>query len=141
MALLNALDAIDIGGSILVEFNRRLEEEILKQEEMRIAVLQILDDGVEYARNLAAVDTGAMRDSIRNGGFQEIDGEAVGVIEVGDGAPHWIFIEYGTGQRGAASDQPEPGVAEGYQHGTSAGIAAQPFLRPTLWYLRQRYGG
>jgi len=140
VALLSALDAIDLGGSILLQINQRLEREIEEDIAFKQGILNIVEDGVEYAKNLAAVRTGAMRDSITNGGLQYIDGQLMGIIEVGDGAEYWVFVEYGTGQAGAGSEQPEPGVAEGYVHGSSRGMPAQPFMRPTLWYLRQRYG-
>lgn len=55
--------------------------------------------------------------------------EADGGVQVTTGTPveYAAFVEYGTGQRGAASGvTPE----EGYEYGSSPGMAAQPYLRP-----------
>ena len=63
----------------------------------------------------------------------------------GAGAEHWIFVEYGTGQRGAQSPQPEGpsgyhsgSTPRGYNHGPSAGMAAQPYMRPAMLAIGKR---
>lgn len=133
-----------LGGSgIVIEINDDLERQIMEGPAYVAAMSKMVSEGAEYARNLAAVDTGNMRDSIKEGDISQDPSNpslVVGTIEVGDGAPYWVFVEYGTGQLGASSAQPDPGVAEGYNHGPSTGMPAQPFMRPTLWWLRQRFG-
>lgn len=124
----------------ILDLNENLQKDISDSVAFRRVLQQIIDDGIEYASNLAPERTGLMKSTIRDGGI-EIDGDiATASIVVGEGAPYWVFVEYGTGGRGAASEQPEPGLPQGYQHGGSAGMAAQPFMRPTLWFLRQRFG-
>lgn len=52
--------------------------------------------------------------------------------------PYAKFVEYGTGRRGAASKQPDPGVDPEYVHGSTAGMGAQPFLRPAVNFTREK---
>lgn len=85
-------------------------------------VTQLIED---RAKEMCPVDTGALQASIRS----EI--RETGATIVGEVAPHTdyaAFVEYGTGQRGAAS----PGAGEGPYSATWPGMAAQPFMRPAL---------
>lgn len=52
------------------------------------------------------------------------------------GVEYGAFVEFGTGQRGAASAQPG-GIADDYAHGPSKGMRAQPYLRPALLEVRR----
>lgn len=46
------------------------------------------------------------------------------------GVRHAPFVEFGTGQRGRATDPgPRP---RGYTHGPSQGMDAQPYMRPSV---------
>lgn len=76
-------------------------------------------------KELAAVDTGEMRDSIRTE-IEETGKTIVG--RVGPHTDHDIFVEYGTGIRGAAS----AGAGEGPYNPNWMGMPAQPFCRPAL---------
>ncbi len=61
----------------------------------------------------------------------------VPVAEVTAETPHAPFVEMGTGRRGKRTVNigvgPLKGPPPGYVHGPSAGMVAQPFLRPALW--------
>lgn len=120
--------------------NENFANEFNNDQEVRAELERLAQLAVEYAQNLSAVESGAMRDSVRFVGFQEVEGQLAAVIEVGDGAEYWVYVEYGTGVRGAASEQPDPGLPVGYAHGSVAGVPARPFMRPTINYLRNRVG-
>lgn len=77
------------------------------------------------ALSIVPVDTGALRDSIKH----TVDWEAHkvnGYIEAG--MPYAAYVEFGTGQRGAAS----PGAGPYAYSETWPGMPAQPYLRPSL---------
>lgn len=129
------------GLSFDLELNANLERELADDEEVRQNLKELAEIGVQYAQNLAARDTGKMADSIKFTGFEyDQDYGLVGVIEVGEDADYWVFIEYGTGARGAGSPQPEPGLPEGYEHGPGSGVTARPFMRPMILHLKGRIG-
>lgn len=88
----------------------------------RLSVEQSAAVVLEEAEAIVAVDTGELRDS----GHIEVvsDSSAAVVFD----SPHAAFVEYGTGQRGAAS----PGAGEGPYDPNWPGMVAQPFLRPAL---------
>ena len=52
------------------------------------------------------------------------------------GADYSAFQEFGTGRRGSASGVDTP---EGYNYGSVAGVAAQPFLVPAIEMHRQQF--
>jgi len=120
--------------------NPDLEKDINTSPEMLRELTTLTDKAAQYAFNLAPWRSGTMRNSIQPevGLFNN---SYVGLVKVGSGASYWVFVEYGTGQRGAGSDQPEPGTPQGYAHGGRAGQAAQPFMRRTLWWLKEQIGG
>lgn len=121
--------------------NDGLTEELSRDADYILAMEKVTEEGAEYAQNIVPVgETGDLRASIHAEKPSIEDGELVGRIKVGEGAPYWAYVEYGTGSAGAGSEQPPPGLADGYSHGPSAGMAAQPYMRPTLWWLRQRIG-
>lgn len=61
-----------------------------------------------------------------------------GVWKVFSNKRYAKFVEYGTGRRGAASQQPEPGVDSAYSHGSKPGMGAQPFMRPAVAEVRKK---
>ncbi len=91
----------------------------------RLSVEQSAEIVLEEAEAIVPVDTGELRES----GHTEIEvkgAEATGYV-VFD-AEHAAFIEYGTGERGAAS----PGAGEGPYTPGWPGMPAQPYIRPAL---------
>ncbi len=92
----------------------------------------------DEAKLICPVDTGALQESIdadvqrgiRNitgNADQALSGSVFGVTGVV--APHMdyaVYVEYGTGERGAAS----PGAGEGPYNPNWKGMVAQPYMRP-----------
>ena len=94
------------------------------------ALVEAVTDGctavVGEAQAIVPVDTGELKDSIHTASV-ELVGNAVRGNVVAD-APHAGFVEFGTGQRGAAS----PGAGP-YPYSPSwPGQMAQPYMRPAL---------
>jgi hypothetical protein len=80
---------------------------------------------VAEAQILCPVESGALRDSI--GSSVELVGQVVqGSVTAAQ--PYAVFVEYGTGVRGAGS----PGAGAGPYSPTHPGAASQPFLRPAI---------
>jgi HK97 gp10 family phage protein len=78
----------------------------------------------QRAQELAPVDTGALRDSIT----VEIDDTGKTVVgTVGPHVDYAAYVEFGTGQRGAASS----GAGAG-PYGDHPGMPAQPYMRPAF---------
>jgi HK97 gp10 family phage protein len=85
----------------------------------------------QESQRLVPVDTGALKAS----GKQELveeGGDIVGYVTYD--APHAMFVETGTGQRGAASAGASPDVT---YSATWPGMAAQPYARPALDLARE----
>lgn len=81
------------------------------------------------AKDLCPVDHGELRDSINSKTTRE-DGGIKGVC--GTNKEYASYVEYGTGQRGAASSSPPKGpIGNGYREDW-AGMSAQPYLYPSL---------
>lgn len=80
----------------------------------------------EEAKAIVPVRTGTLRDSISARPPAEENGVVVGAVEAT--APYAMYVEYGTGRRGAES----PGRGEGPYSMGWAGMAAQPYLRPAI---------
>ena len=77
------------------------------------------------AQGYCPVDTGALRDSIT----VEVDSSGSTVVgHVGPHMPYADYVEYGTGQRGAASE----GAGAGPYSESWPGMAAQPYMRPAV---------
>ena len=123
-----------IGSFVL---NRNLETDIIDSQGMERTLSELVTMATEYAINLAPVRDGDLVGSI-NGSVEGSGTSKQGYVEVG--TDHWMFVEYGTGVRGAGSDQPNPGLPGGYVHGSVAGQLAQPFMRTTLWWIRNQVG-
>ena len=89
-----------------------------------------------YAKKLAPVDTGNLRNSI--GHKVDSDGQTV---YIGTNAEYAAYVELGTG-RYAESGRPTPWVYKddkGNYHWT-AGNPAKPFLKPAVSDHAQEYG-
>lgn len=77
------------------------------------------------AKLYCPVDTGTLQDSIKSEVVQT--GSTVkGTVSTD--VSYAAFVEFGTGQRGAAS----PGAGEGPYNENWPGMAAQPFFRPAV---------
>ena len=86
------------------------------------AACKLMED---EAKRLCPVDTGRLQDSIAT----TIDDSGKTIIgRVGTDVEYAVFVEYGTGLRGAAS----AGAGEGPYSPTWPGMPAQPYLRPAL---------
>lgn len=80
----------------------------------------------EEAKSICPVDTGALQASIQAQEPLE-DGNQV-TAEIVATADYAAYVEYGTGERGAAS----AGAGEGPYSPHWPGMAAQPYMRPPL---------
>jgi len=78
------------------------------------------------AQRIVPVRTGDLRESIEVGDVQS--NGPLAVVEVSAGTDHAFFVEYGTGQRGAAS----AGAGSGPYSESWPGMAARPYMRPAL---------
>ena len=86
------------------------------------------------AQEIVPVDTGELRAS----GVAEVrDGDKTVIADVSFNAAHAVFVEYGTGRRGAAS----PGAGPYPYNPDWPGMPAQPYLRPALEKVRQELVG
>lgn len=102
--------AISRAIKAVAKFDKELTEGLYKLCEA------LLDDGVTVAKaeviSLGAVDTGELADSIERGAFDK--GSGFGIIRAT--AYYAIFVEYGTGIRGAeGGDHPWAGEI-GWEH-------------------------
>ncbi len=91
----------------------------------RLSVEQSTEIVLEEAEAIVPVDTGELRES----GHVEI--EVAGTTATGFvvyDTEYAAMVEYGTGERGAAS----PGAGEGPYDPNWPGMVAQPYLRPAL---------
>lgn len=105
---------------------------------MRDAANEMLD----VAKALVPVDTGDLKASLRSDVAVGTKGNPIATVTAS--AAHAGFVEYGTGRRGKATQNVGAvGRLEkppSYVHGPSAGMFAQPYLRPALWHiLRTRF--
>lgn len=133
-----------VGGRVNIRSEFKYNTRFPQQWSKDIRTIQLWNEMVGLTVNAAKrkvrVRTGALRDSIRG----ELSTGTAGMISgsVSAGGPeafYWAFIEYGTGARGAGSDQPDPGRPVGYGYNRSwKGNRAYPFLRPALIELRAR---
>ena len=90
-----------------------------------LAVTGWADKVLSTAQQLVPVDTGELKAS----GHLEVSqsGKTVAAAVVFD-APYSVYVEFGTGIRGAAS----PGAGDGPYSESWPGMAAQPYLRPAF---------
>jgi HK97 gp10 family phage protein len=80
----------------------------------------------EEAQTIVPVDTGELRESIGPGPVELVGSVVSGTVEAT--APYAAYVEFGTGQRGAAS----AGAGEGPYSQSWPGMPASPYLRPAL---------
>ena len=78
----------------------------------------------QAAQAICPVDTGALRESITT----EVEEGKTVVGRVSPHVPYAVYVEFGTGIRGAAS----PGAGKGPYSDTWPGMVAQPYMRPAL---------
>ena len=78
------------------------------------------------AQAIVPVDTGELQSSIGTGPVELVGSVVTGTVEAN--APYASFVEYGTGQRGAAS----AGAGAGPYSPNWPGMPAQPYMRPAL---------
>lgn len=122
-------------------------------------VEELMNMGVEYAKSICPVDTGEARESIY-GFMDEVDHTAT-IVAGG----YCIYIEFGTGVKGAGSEHPSPEwiAFMNWQHGKGGtifttkegrtgwyypaddgtwifteGQESDPFMYKTLQYLRRQ---
>lgn len=77
------------------------------------------------AKLYCPVDTGNLQDSIK---VEVVNTGSTVKGSVSTDVSYAPYVEFGTGQRGAAS----PGAGEGPYSGSWPGMPAQPFIRPAL---------
>ena len=119
-----------------IRFENNSGEVISTMQEAAIRALEKCGlTAEEYAKRLAPVDTGNLRNSITH---QVDDGESA--VYIGSNVEYATYVELGTGKY-AVGGRPTPWVyqdAEGNWHWT-AGNPAQPFLKPAVADHAQTY--
>ena len=119
-----------------IRFENNSGEVISTMQEAAIRALEKCGlTAEEYAKRLAPVDTGTLRNSITH---QVDDGESA--VYIGSNVEYATYVELGTGKY-AEGGRPTPWVyqdAEGNWHWT-AGNPAQPFLKPAVADHAQTY--
>lgn len=119
-----------------IRFENNSGEVISTMQEAAIRALEKCGlTAEEYAKRLAPVDTGNLRNSITH---QVDDGESA--VYIGSNVEYATYVELGTGKY-AEGGRPTPWVyqdAEGNWHWT-AGNPAQPFLKPAMADHAQTY--
>ena len=96
------------------------------EQATRLSAQQGAEIVLEEAEAIVPVDTGELRESGHVEGLVE-EGPRPSYAVVFD-SDHAAYVEYGTGQRGAAS----PGAGDGPYDPNWPGMTAQPYLRPAL---------
>jgi HK97 gp10 family phage protein len=91
-----------------------------------IATQQGAEAVASEAQAIVPVDTGELRDSIGVGPVELVGQSVRGYVEAT--SAHAAFVEFGTGQRGAAS----AGAGDGPYSPSWPGMPAQPYMRPAL---------
>lgn len=96
--------------------------------------LKIVPELEATAKKLVPVDTGALKASIK--AHAQRRGRGTVEARVVASMPYADFVEYGTGRAGAGTVDAGPGgqldPPGSYRHGPSAGMVAQPYLRPAV---------
>jgi HK97 gp10 family phage protein len=93
------------------------------------AALELERRATQYAQFGGGFQTGRLKASIKH------ERLAIKTHAVVANTHYASFVEFGTGQRGSASPQPD-GLPPDYVHGSVPGMAAQPYLRPALIEVR-----
>lgn len=129
------------GGTVRLEFSF---ETIEFAEMARDLLQEVADVGEKAAKRRVPVDTGALQASIKGVVRRRKDKIAAVVEAGGPEAPHWSFVEYGTGLRGqsVSSDEVEGtrDVPIGWRYDHKGrkwqGMAPRPYLRPAIDDMR-----
>ena len=109
------------------------------------AVDRAEDVVVQEAQSIVSVDTGELGGSISKDPVIDTGSQVIGIVAAR--AHHAQFVEFGTGLRGMGTypwDLPTSGVPitgnwqYDYRRQNWAGMAAQPYLRPSLDSSRDR---
>jgi hypothetical protein len=95
------------------------------EQAARLSVEQGGEAVLETAESIVPVDTGDLRES---GHVELLNAGAQPSAAVVFDTPYAAYVEYGTGQRGAASE----GAGKGPYDPNWPGMAAEPYLRPSL---------
>ena len=94
------------------------------------ALVDSVEEGCEAvvaeAQTIVPVDTGALKESIHTASVELVGSTVQGHVVADE--PYAAYVEYGTGQRGAAS----PGAGPGPYSPSWPGQMAQPYMRPAL---------
>lgn len=80
----------------------------------------------DEAQAIVPVDTGALKESIHTATVELVGSVVQGSVVADE--PYAAYVEFGTGQRGAAS----PGAGPGPYSESWPGQMAQPYMRPAL---------
>jgi HK97 gp10 family phage protein len=89
-------------------------------DECALELASSMESYMHFERGYA---TGALESSVKIQQDEPLE------RKIGSAVPYAAFVEFGTGQRGAASGLTPPG---GYAYGSRAGMAAQPYATPAL---------
>jgi hypothetical protein len=92
-------------------------------------VLEVATQGQALSQLYAPVDTGALRESIQ---VKSDLGETSAQASWGPDVPYDVYVEFGTGKRGAASADAGPGPYDP----NWPGMVPEPYQRPALDELR-----
>lgn len=90
------------------------------------AVTEASEAVATEAQTIVPVDTGALKESIHVASVELVGSTVQGHVVADE--PYAAFVEFGTGQRGAAS----PGAGPGPYSSSWPGQIAQPYMRPAL---------
>jgi len=116
-------------GNFRLVIDPEVDKNFAEDPQVRSLVGKMAEGMAELARdNIVSdglIDTGDMLASVTSH-IRTIANKISAVATVG--TDHWQYVEYGTGQRGESSLQPLK-LAQGYRHGSAAGIRAYAFMR------------
>ena len=127
------------GGRFRVTFDPTLPAQFAADPTVQASFASMAEFGEHIMKQLVPIKSGALYRSLK-GKVSLAKGTIAVILQAGGaGVEHWIFVEYGTGQRGARSPQPQGpsgyhsgSAPRGYSWGPSAGMAAQPYMRPAM---------
>lgn len=114
-----------------IVFNKLPELQGELRRQASAAVRKAAHDIEAHAKDVVPVDTGNLKNSIQ----ASMEGELTAVVAVG--AEYGVYVEFGTGARGAASNIERP---EGIRYSSDwAGMPAQPYLTPAAEAVRPSF--
>jgi HK97 gp10 family phage protein len=87
------------------------------------------------AATLAPTDTGSLRNSIRRDVQSETYAEVIADVD------YAVYVEFGTGDQGSGGGKKWTYYSDKLQRFvTTSGMAAQPFMRPAMDFLKAKLG-